>query len=368
MIDTRVEKLARLLVNYSLRIKKGDWVRIQGAYASENLMRAVFREALSVGGHPYLDVEIPGIKRIFVSEASDAQFAFQSPGDKADMRGLDKLLSIWGGWNSKEMTGVNPVRSTKFKASRQPYLQSVFKRITKGSLRWCGTLYPTLSSAQDAEMSLEEYENFVFRAGKLHKRNPVAEWKALSKRQEGIVRRLSKIKTLRIVGKETDLTVGVAGRNWINCDGQMNFPDGEVFTGPIENSADGTIRYAFPAVYDGREVQDVRLTFRKGRVIDASAGKGREFLHAMLNTDEGARRLGELAFGTNDSIQRFTRNTLFDEKIGGTMHLAIGASIPESGGTNKSALHWDMVCDTRKGFTIYGDGRPIHKNGKFLFE
>jgi aminopeptidase len=176
---------------------------------------------------------------------------------------------------------------------------------------------------------------------------------------------VGKLKTIRIVGLDTDLSFNVAGRKWINCDGHENFPDGEIFTGPIENSAEGKIRYTFPAVYGGKEVQDVRLTFKKGKVVEARAEKGEKFLHAMLDSDAGARYVGELAFGMNYGIRNFTKNTLFDEKIGGTLHIAVGASLPESGGKNKSSLHWDMVCDTRKGFVVYGDGKPVMKDGKW---
>ena len=178
---------------------------------------------------------------------------------------------------------------------------------------------------------------------------------------------LEKLKTIRIVGLDTDLTFSVGGRKWINCDGRQNFPDGEIFTGPLEDSAEGHIRYTFPAVYAGKEVENVRLVFKQGKVVEARADKGEEYLHAMLETDAGARYVGELAFGTNYGIRRFTKNTLFDEKIGGTLHIAVGASLPESGGKNKSALHWDMVCDTRKGFVVYGDGKPVMKDGKWMF-
>jgi aminopeptidase len=253
-----------------------------------------------------------------------------------------------------------------FRAARKPLFDKMLKRISTGSLRWTGTQYPTQSAAQDAEMSIEEYRDFVFRAGLLHKKDPVAEWKEVSRRQARLVRFLNRLSAIRILGKDTDLTFSVKGRRWVNCDGHENFPDGEVFTSPVENSAEGHVRYTFPAVYGGREVEDVRLTFRKGEVVDAKAAKGGDYLDAMLESDKGARYVGELAFGTNYGIKRFTRNTLFDEKIGGTVHIAVGASLPETGGRNKSSLHWDMVCDTRKGYTVYGDGSLIHRNGRFL--
>jgi len=190
----------------------------------------------------------------------------------------------------------------------------------------------------------------------------------VSERQALLAKFLGKLKKIRIAGPDTDITFGVAGRTWVSCDGKVNFPDGEIFTGPVETATEGHIRYTFPAIYGGREVVDVRLEFKKGAVVTASATKGEDLLRAMLKTDPGAKRVGELSFGTNYSITGFTRNTLFDEKIGGTMHVAIGQALPESRGKNRSAVHWDMVCDTRKGFTVYGDGRPIQRNGQFLMK
>jgi aminopeptidase len=173
-------------------------------------------------------------------------------------------------------------------------------------------------------------------------------------------------KTLRIVSRDTDLRMSVAGRKWINCSGQQNFPDGEVFTGPVEDTVEGNIRFSFPGIYSGREVEDIRLTFEKGRVVKARAAKGEDLLNQILDTDQGARYVGEIAVGTNYDIQKFTRNMLFDEKIGGTAHLAIGRSIAESGGQNVSTIHWDMLCDMREGGKIYADDQVIYENGKFV--
>lgn len=367
MADPRIERLAQVLVRYSLRVKKGDWVHIMGAYLAHDLMLALTAEILKAGGNPTLDVEIPGAKQLLLSRGNMEQISFTNPRDAVFFRKADKSISILGSWNSRELAGVSAKKISTHRKARGKLLRTMLRRMGDGSHSWVGTLRPTPSGAQDADMSMADYEDFVYTAGKLHKRDPVAEWKKLSQVQAKIVKKLSRIGELHIVGKETDLKVKVGGRKWVNCDGRVNFPDGEIFTGPIEDSAEGTIRYTFPAVYDGREVEDVRLTFRKGRVVEARAGKGRDLLEKTLDIDPGARRLGELAFGTNYEIQRFSKNTLFDEKIGGTMHLALGNSIPESLGVNKSAVHWDMVCDTRKGFVVYGDGKPIHKNGKFLF-
>ena len=208
--------------------------------------------------------------------------------------------------------------------------------------------------------------SFVFGAMLLDKPDPIAEWQRVSKEQDRLVQILNRVSTVEMKTRDTHLRFQCGGRKWINCDGKQNFPDGEIFTSPLETVTEGKIRYAFPALYGGREVVDVRLTFKKGAVVKASAAKGEELLHALLATDPGAKRVGELSFGTNYSIKNFTRNTLFDEKIGGTMHVAVGQSLPDSRGKNKSAVHWDMVCDTRKDFVVYGDGKPIQRNGKFL--
>jgi aminopeptidase len=363
LADARVEKLAKVLVNYSLGVKPGQWVRIEGSTLAADLVAAAYIEALKAGAHPTSRVHLPGLAFPGFRFASKKQLQFISPTAMLEAEKLDASLSIWGGANTRELSNVDPKKLAIRRAADRPIFDKFLKRIADGSLKWCGTQFPTSASAQDAEMSLAEYEDFVFAAGRLDRKDPVAEWRQVSRRQAKLVRFLATLKTLRVVGPDTDLSFRVAGRKWINCDGHENFPDGEVFTGPAEDSAEGHIRYSFPAVYGGREVENVRLEFRAGRVVKASADKGAEYLNAMLDTDPGARFVGELAFGTNYSIRRFTKNTLFDEKIGGTMHIAVGASLPESGGRNKSALHWDMVCDTRKGFTVYGDGKPVMKDG-----
>ncbi len=215
-------------------------------------------------------------------------------------------------------------------------------------------------------MSLSRYEEFVFGAGLLHLDDPSAGWRELSERQQRLADMLNAKGEIRFVTPQgTDLTLGIADRTWINCDGHENFPDGEVFTGPLEDATEGTVCFSYPAVHGGREVDGIRLTFRQGRVVDATAAKGEEFLHAMLDQDDGARILGEIAIGTNYSVQQYTKNTLFDEKIGGTFHAAVGAAYPETGGRNQSALHWDMVCDLRQGGQIFVDAKAISENGRF---
>jgi aminopeptidase len=264
------------------------------------------------------------------------------------------------------MTNIDPKKQAISSAAQQEIHQLFLDRAARKELRWCLTLYPTNASAQDAEMSLDDYEKFIFKAAHVEKKDPIAYWKQVYRDQEKIRRLLEKKKQLRVVAKDTDLTLSVAGRKWINCHGKENFPDGEVFTGPVENSAEGEIRYSFPAVHGGREVEEIHLWFKKGKVVKAKAEKGAAFLHAMLDMDKGARFIGEFSFGTNYGITRYTKNTLFDEKIGGTIHIAIGSGYPETGSKNKSSLHWDMMCDLRKHGEVYADGDLIYRNGRFL--
>jgi len=366
LADPRIEKLAQVLIHYSLRLKKDEWVIISGPAVAEELLKASLVEALKVGAFVTLRSGIPDATYLYYRYAGPAQLRFIAPSERLEMAKADALLIVWGGWNTKELTHIDPKRLALSRAARRPLFELMLSRAAKGELRWVGTQFPTAASAQDAEMALVEYEEFVYRAGMVDRKNPIAAWQRVSARQRRLVRFLNRLSEIRIVGPDTDIKFVTKGRKWVNCDGHVNFPDGEVFTSPIENLTEGTIRYTYPAVYGGREVENVRLEFKQGRVVSAQADKGADYLNAMLNTDNGARYVGELSFGTNYSIKRFTKNTLFDEKIGGTMHVAVGAALPETGGRNKSALHWDMVCDTRKGFIVYGDGKPIMKNGRFV--
>ncbi len=366
MFDPRVQNLARVLIRYSLKLKKDEWLVISGPDNAGELVKAALIEALKKGANVTLRASLPDVSYLFYRYASARQLRFVSSSEKLEMEQADAMLFIWGGWNTREMTNLDAKRLALSRQARRPLFETMLRREAEGKFRWVGTQFPTPASAQDAEMSLLEYQEFVYRAGMVTRKNPIKEWQKVSERQRRLIQKLNRLSTIRIVGEETDITFGVKGRKWVNCDGRVNFPDGEVFTSPEEDKTEGIIRYHFPAVYLGKEVLNVRLVFKKGRVVEAKADKGEDLLWAMLKTDEGAKRVGELSFGTNYSIQRFTKNTLFDEKIGGTMHVAIGAALPETGGKNKSAIHWDMVCDTRKGFTVYGDGEPIMKNGRFM--
>lgn len=365
-MDPRVEKLADVMVNYSLELKKGDWVRIQGTVGAMPFIKAFYKKAVEIGANPFYLAVVDDLAEIFLKNASDEQLKFVSETQKYEAEHIDALMAVFGYENTKFLSNTDPKKQAMAQAARKPLFEKILERTSKGDMRWCGTGFPLLSAAQDAEMSLSEYEEFVYGAGALDLKDPVSHWKEVSRKQAEICEFLESKSEFKIIGKNTELTFNAGGRKWINCDGKENFPDGEIFTGPIENSVNGKIHYSFPACYAGREVQNVALTFKDGKVVDYTADKNFDFLEEMLNMDEGARYVGEIAIGTNYQIKQFTRNTLFDEKIGGTCHLAVGASLPESGGVNKSALHWDMVCDLREGGEIHADGEMFYKDGKFL--
>ena len=367
MIDVRLEKLANILVNYSLNIKKNDLFLISGSPLATPLIKEVYKKALESGANPYVKVIVNGLSETYYKYGSEKQLRYVSPIARFEIKNIDARLSIISPENTRDLTGVDPKNQAISSAAQQEIRDIFFQRAAKKELRWCLTQYPTNASAQDAEMSLEEYEDFVFKAAHVNERDPIAYWKKIYKNQEKIRKFLEAKKKLHVVAKDTDLTVSVASRKWINCHGKENFPDGEVFTGPVENSAEGYISYSFPASHGGRLIEDIKLWFKKGKVVKAKASKGEKFLNSMLNMDNGSRYVGEFSFGTNYGVKNFTKNTLFDEKIGGTIHIAVGSGYPETGSKNKSGLHWDMVCDLRKNGEVYSDGDLIYKNGKFLF-
>jgi aminopeptidase len=369
MRDPRLEKLADVLVNYSVGVQKDQVVRISGPPVGQPLVVELYRKVLAAGGHPVVRMVPDELHEIFLKHGSDAQLQHVSPIQVFEYEKIDASIGIWGEENTKALSNVDPGRIGLSQAARKPLLDIFMKRSAGGQLRWVGTQFPNQAAAQDAEMSLAEYEDFVFSAGLLDRPDPVAAWKLVSVRQQRLADFLNGKNDYRVVAANgTDVRMSVAGHKWINCDGHHNFPDGEVFTGPVVDSVNGTIHFSFPAVHHGREVDGVRLTFKDGKVVDASADKGQEFLFSMLDTDAGSRFLGECAVGTNYDITRYTKNTLFDEKIGGTVHFALGAGYPETGNNNQSGLHWDMVVDLRKGGYIEVDGVKVNVDGKFTRE
>jgi aminopeptidase len=363
--DPRHEKLAQVLVRYSLDLQPGQRFGITAGPPALPLVQAVYREALRAGAHPEVRIVSEDFNEIRLREGSEDQLRYVSEITRHEMEYFDATLSILSSENTKRLSGIDPRRMALVQEARATLTARFMERAANNELRWCATLFPTQAHAQDAGMSLSAYEDFVFGAGLLDHDDPATEWRKINDEQQRIADFLGQHDEIHIVAPGTDLTYRVGGRTWINASGLYNFPDGEVFTGPIEDSANGTVRFTYPAVYFANEVEDVRLTFENGKVVTAEATRGLDFLHSMLDMDSGARFLGEVAFGLNYGITQFTRNTLFDEKIGGTMHMALGKSYPETGGVNTSGLHWDMVSDLREG-KVYVDGTLCYEGGRFI--
>ncbi len=368
MMDPRLTRMAEVLVDYSLELKPGDKFVIESNEQAAPLIKEVYRLALKRGAHPEVQLELEDLSRIFFDTATDEQLQYVSPLKEKMLLEYDKFLSIIADYNTKSLNNVPSSRIALRRRALAPLNQRFMERAARGEMRWCVAPFPTQALAQEAAMSLDEYAEFVMEACLLNTPDPIAAWREIHQRQRKYVEYLNGVDVIEVKAKDTDLRLRVKGRTWENCDGKMNFPDGEVFTSPIEDSVEGFIRFSFPGIYSGKEVEDIRLTFRKGRVVEASAAKGEDLLLSLLDTDEGARRVGEFAIGTNPGITKFTRNILFDEKIGGTIHLALGNSYFETGGQNKSGIHWDMLCDMREGGEIYADGKLIYRNGRMLLD
>lgn len=366
MADIRLQRMANVLVNYSIGAKPGDRLGIRASSIGAPLIKEIYRAALRAGALPELFLTVPGISEILYKEGSDEQISYISEPTRLLIYEYDAMIAFWASTNTKELNNIDPSRFAVAQKATKEIADTYMRRSTEGSFQWVAALYPTEAFAQDAEMSLEDFENFVYRACFLDDEDPIARWKEFSKQQERLVQWLKGKRTVHLLGQDTDLTLSIEGRPFINCDGRLNFPDGEFFTGPIEDSANGYIRYSFPCSFNGVSVEDVRLRFENGVVVAATAARGQEYLDQMINMDAGARRLGEFAFGNNPFVDRCIRHTLFDEKMYGTVHLALGKSIPASLGVNESALHWDMVCDLRQGSEIRIDGELFCKDGKFV--
>jgi aminopeptidase len=366
MRDPRVDALARILVGYSTRVGEGDTCLIDGSSVAEPLVAAVYEQVLKAGGHPIVSLSFEGQQPAYFKHASDAQLEWVSPLSEWAAEESDCRIGIWADSNTRELSGVPPEQQTKRRAATRHLMEKTMKRAAEGEHRWVGTLYPTNAHAADAEMSLADFEDFYFAACLADDPDPLGAWKRASEECHRLSDWTEGHEEVRITAPGTDLKLGIAGRTFIAADGEHNMPDGEFFTGPVEDSAEGEVSFHLPATIGGREVTGVRFRFQAGKVVDATAERGEEFLISMLDTDDGARRLGELGIGTNFGIERGTRNVLLDEKIGGTVHLAVGASYPETGGTNESAVHTDLVCDLRQGGRLEVDGELLQESGRFV--
>ncbi|MDQ4077641.1 MAG: aminopeptidase [Chloroflexota bacterium] len=364
-MDIRVERVARVLVHYSVGVKAGEWVVIRGEPAADPMIRAVYREVLAAGGLPQVVLMPSWEYYSLLRYGNDEQLDFISPAEQLWFEQADVVISISGSTNTRMLSNVALAPLQRRSRARAPLWETFMRRAAEGALRWVSTLYPTEADAQEAEMSLEEYKEFVYGAGLVDSENAIERWQAIRERQQRLVDWLQGREAVHIRGANVDLRLSIAGRTFINAAGESNFPDGEIYTGPVEDSAEGWVRFTYPALIKEREVSGIELTFEAGKVVKATATKNEEALIGLLETDPGARYLGELGIGTNPGIQQFTRNALFDEKIQGTFHLALGKSYPETGGVNESSIHEDIVCDISDG-EILVDGEVFYRRGDFV--
>ncbi len=365
MPDPRVEKLARVLVKYSLDLQPGEELVLETEPLARELNLAVYKEAILAGAHVLVMTGIPGMAEVLFKHGSDAQLDYVSPVVRMVIETFTARLAISAPENTRQLSGVDPARLSRRQKARAGLFKTFMERAATGELKWCGTVYPTNASAQEADMSLSEYQDFVYTAGKLDQPDPVAAWREQSEQQDKLVRWLKGKEQVVIKGANVDVTLSIKGRGFINSCGKKNFPDGEIFTSPVEDSVNGWVRFAYPAIYAGREVEDIELWFEDGKVVKETATKGQDLLTTLLNTDDGSRYLGEWGIGTNYAIQRFTKSMLFDEKMGGTIHFAVGFGFPEAGSKNESTIHWDMLCDMADSEVLV-DGELFYKNGKFV--
>jgi aminopeptidase len=366
MRDPRVINLARILVHHSTRIKEGDVCTIEGESAAEPLLQALYEEVLEAGGNPVVHMAMEGQSSAYFEHASDAQLEWISPVAEWAVESADVRIAVMASENTRALSAVPPELQAKRQAATQGLMKRAMERSAEGSYRWALTLFPTHAYASEAGMNLAAFEDFYFGACLATNEDPVGAWKRQSEETERLRDWIEGRDEVHVRGEGTDLRLGISDRTFIAAAGKHNMPDGEFFTGPVEDSAEGEISFHLPASYGGREVSGVRFRFEGGRVADAAAEKGEDFLIEMLDTDDGARRLGELGIGTNYGITDGTGEILLDEKIGGTVHLAVGRSYPETGGVNESAIHWDMICDLRRGGRIEVDGETLQEDGRFV--
>jgi aminopeptidase len=367
-MDLRVERLASVLVNYSARIGHGDRALIEGEPAAMPLIQAVYRRVLEAGGNPYPHITSGDLDVLLLKLGADHQLDYVPELRKLAYETFESRIFIRSSSNTRALTEVDPRRQARRNRALEGLLKTQFERGGRGEFRWVSTLFPTQAFAQEAEMSFEDYEAFVFDACHVDEGvgDPVAYWEGVKKDQARVIERLARHDRVVIRGPECDLSLSIKGRTFLNGCGPHNMPDGEIYTGPVEDSVKGWVRFSYPAIRDGRVVEGIELKFEDGRVASAKAAKHETYLKEVLELDAGAKRVGEFAFGLNEGIRRFTGNILFDEKIGGTMHLALGLGYPETGSKNHSAIHWDMICDLRRETEITADGEAIYRNGQFL--
>jgi aminopeptidase len=367
MADARVEKLAQILVDHSAEIKPGDRVAIEATTAALPLVRALCATILERGGYPHLLLELPDQEEILFAHANDEQLDAIPAFRKLAYDQFESRIRIHSATNPRALSSVDPARLRRHQKASASILETQMRRGADRSFKWVTTLFPTEGYAIEAEMSLSNFEDFVYHACHADQADPVAYWNKVEASQKKIIDRIEGHDQVVLRGPNVDLSLSIKGRKFLNAAGKSNMPDGEVFTGPVEDTLNGFVRYSYPAIYGGVLVEGVELTFSNGKVTKAQAEKNQPFLMEMLASDAGARYVGEFAIGTNYEIDRFSHNILFDEKLGGSFHMALGAGYPETGSHNKSIIHWDMICGMQKDSEILLDGEVVYKNGKFVF-
>ncbi|MHA2037837.1 MAG: aminopeptidase [Promethearchaeota archaeon] len=369
MINPIYEKYAQLVVNYSLNIKKGERVIILSPAMAEEFIRALYVEVLKAGAHPYLDIGIEGINELLFKYASEEQLLYVDDVHTYIYKEFDCLIMIKAKYNTKKLSLIHPKKLAKRQGSekRKEQQKIVWERESKGEFRICGYIpFPCNSLAQEANMDLYSYTDFVTKAIFLDKENPIQEWKNLEKSTQKYVDYINKFEKIQVLGEDTDLEFSVKGRKWINACGHINLPDGEIYTSPVEDSVNGRIRFTYPGIYLGNEIENIYLEFKDGIVTTATAQKGEELLNEILKV-ENANIMGEFAIGTNYGIKQFTKDMMFDEKIGGTIHCGLGRGFKKAGSKNECAIHWDLLKDMRvPGSKILGDNEVIYEEGKWV--
>lgn len=373
MADPRVTKFAKVLVEHSARVVAGDRFLLEGTTAAEPLLRELYIQMLEKGAHPHLMMTLPGLmpfsqEEMYLTYAKDAQLDFVPTFYKLAYEQFEGRIRVHSSTNPRSASNVDPSKSQQYHKALSVITENQFRRGAEGTFKWVTTLYPTEGYAQDASMSLREYEDFVFGAVHANEDDPISFWKTVESKQQSAIDYMKGKNQVILRGPNVDLTLSVKGRTFMNSFGTFNMPDGEIYTGPVEDSTNGWVKFTYPANYGGTRVEGAELTISNGRVVTAKAEKNEGYLLKTLDTDTGSRYIGEFAIGTNFDIQQFTGNILFDEKIGGSFHMAFGAGYPETGSTNKSAIHWDMICDLRTDSEILVDGELFYKNGQFVFE
>jgi aminopeptidase len=370
MINPNYENLAKIAVEYSLEVEKGHTVLVYGPSIAKELFQALGIVIMKAGAHPVYLPTLEGMTELYFMNATDEQLIFVNETEKLISEKFDRVIQISADFNTRKLSKVSPEKMGLYMGSpeRKETIALFDKRVSEGKVKWVIVPFPCQAHAQEANMDLFSFSEFVNKSLLLDKENPIEEWRRIHREQDKIVNYLNKIEKVQVLGEETDLTLSVKGRTWENCSGQQNLPDGEVFTGPVEDSVNGKIRFTYPGIYYGQEIEDIYLEFKDGEVVNATAKKGEEILKEILKI-ENANRIGEFAIGTNYGVTKFTKNMLFDEKMGGTLHCALGLGFDETGSKNKSPIHWDMLKDMKlPGSMVLADGRVIYEEGKWKIE